>query len=71
MNITRQTTTTDAHPAGAVIQLLVTGEKSGVPATPDPELVIEAIWSRATWLGPLMEGILHEPQCQTHLGSLD
>ncbi len=69
MNVTRQTFTHDAHCADAVIHLLAAKGKLGKSSTPDPEVVIEEIWSRATWVGPVMEGILHEPHCLTHMGS--
>lgn len=71
MNVTRQILTThDAHCADAVIHLLAAkGKLTDASSTPDPEVVIEEIWSRATWVGPIMEGILHEPHCLTHMGS--
>ena len=67
MNIKRTSRTHDAHCADAVIHLVAKG-KLGELSIPDPEVVIEAIWSRATWVGPIMEGILHEPH-PTHMRS--
>jgi hypothetical protein len=68
MNIKRETKTHDAHCADTVIHCLVAKGKLGISATPDPEAVIEEIWSRATCIGAVMEGILHEPH-PTHMRS--
>ena len=70
MNIPRQTTTHDAHSPDTVIHLL-SAKIIGEPGTPEPQAVIEEIWARATWVGPVMEGILHEPHPQTHMGFND
>ena len=35
--------------------------------TRESEEVIEEIWARATEVGPVLEGILHEPHAKTHL----
>lgn len=69
MNVKRDAKTHDAHCADAVIHCLAAKGKLGASSAPEPEVVMEEIWSRATWVGPVMEGILHEPHCLTQLGS--
>jgi hypothetical protein len=67
MNVKREAITHDVHCADVVIHSLRAKGKVAGPMTPEPETVIEEIWSRATWVGPLMEGILHEPHCLTQM----
>jgi hypothetical protein len=56
----------DAHGVPDAVRLMWTEGELGLDAR-ESDVVIEEISARATEIGPVLEGILHESHTETHL----